>query len=201
MDDRPAPPTFETPRLLLRTLQPDDQEFLADLDCDPDVMEFVHSGPLPRNEALKYAAAEIELARYRWHLGKFIVELREGGARIGWVELSIFDGVFDPDEKWMGDDVNLGFEFSKDHWGRGFASEAARAVLAHAFDTIHLDRVVAYTHKDNVRSARLLERLGFQQRRMRRRKDMDGQECRLFSLAAPDWERESITRARRSAAM
>jgi RimJ/RimL family protein N-acetyltransferase len=184
---RPPHPTFETCRLRLRTLRADDQDFLADLECDPDVMEFVHSGPLPRNRALKYAEAEIETARYRRRLHKFIVELREDGTRIGWVELSKFEGVFDPDEKWMGDDINLGFEFGKAYWGQGFASEGARAVLAHAFDKLHLGRVVAYTHKDNVRSARLLERLGFQQRASRRRKDMDGQECRLFALTAEAW--------------
>ena len=191
MDDRPTPPIFETSRLRLRTLQPDDLEFLVELECDPEVMEFVDSGTLMRNEALKYAEAEIGISRHRRRLHKWIVGLRKDGTRIGWVELSKFEGVFDSDEEWVGDDVNLSFEFAKNYWNQGFAFESARAVLAYAFGSVHLDRVVAYTHKDNVRSARLLDKLGFQQRALMRHEVMDGKECRLFALTAADWSHES----------
>ena len=184
---RPPRPTFETRRLRLRTVQPGDEEFLAALDSDLDVMRYIHSGPFSQKAAMQWAKDQVEMARFRWHFHKWIVELREDHTKVGWVELSKFRGVFDPDEKWMGDDINLGYQFDKAYWAQGFASEAARAVLAHAFDELQLDRVVAYTHKDNVRSARLLERLGFQQRALRRRKDMDGQECRLFALTAEAW--------------
>jgi RimJ/RimL family protein N-acetyltransferase len=189
--DRAAALTFQTARLLIRTLRPADQEFLADLDCDPEIMEFVHSGPLPRNEALKYAEAEIGLSQYRRHLGRWIVELREEGTKLGWIELSKFEGEFDEDAEWRGDDINLGFQFGKAYWGQGFASEAAHAVLTHAFGTLHLERVVAYAHEDNFRSARLLERLGFKQHYLRRREDVDRKQCRLFALAAPDWNHGS----------
>jgi RimJ/RimL family protein N-acetyltransferase len=189
--EKPVPLTFQTARLFIRTLRPDDQEFLADLDCDPEIMQFIHSGPLQRNEALKYAEAEIGLSQYRRHLGRWIVELREAGTKLGWIELSKFEGEFDEGEEWRGDDINLGFEFAKAHWGQGFAHEAARAVLTHAFGTLHLGRVVAYAHEDNFRSARLLQRLGFKQHYLRRREDTDGKQCRLFALAAADWKQES----------
>ena len=185
--DRPALPSFDTARLRLRNLKPDDREFLVELDCSPEVMEFIHSGPLRRDEAVKYAEAEIELARYRWHLGRWIVELRKSKTKLGWVELSKFRGVFDENQEWKGDDINLGFQFSKAHWGQGFARESARAALAHAFGTLELSRVVAYAHKENARSARLLERLGFKQHGLRKREDMNGVECRMFALAANDW--------------
>jgi RimJ/RimL family protein N-acetyltransferase len=154
-------------------------------------MEFVHSGPLPRNEALKYAEAEIELARYRRHLGRWIVEFRADGTKLGWVELSKFEGQFDPDEEWRGDDINVSFQFGKPHWAQGFASEAGGAALRHAFGTLRLDRVVAYAHQDNVRSARLLKKLGFQQRALMRHEVMGGKECLLFALNAADWNHES----------
>lgn len=188
--DRLSPPTFYTTRLHLRTLQPDDKAFLVELDCSADVMKFIHSGPLRPEEAVKYAEAEIELSQYRWHLGRWIVELRESGTRLGWVELSKFRGVFDLEEEWHGDDINLGFEFGKAYWGQGYASESARAVLAHAFGTLKLRRVVAYAHKDNDRSTRLLERLGFRQYGLTRREDMEGAECRLFALSATEWGQE-----------
>ncbi len=143
-------------------------------------------GPLARNKAPKYAEAEIELAAYRRHFHRWMVALREAkGETLGWVELAKFRGVFDPDEEYMGDDINLGFQFAKAYWGHGYAAEAARAVLAYAFGTLNLHRVVAYAHKDNARSVRLLEKLGFQQRALRPREDMDGRECRCLR----SWQR------------
>jgi ribosomal-protein-alanine N-acetyltransferase len=57
--------------------------------------------------------------------------------------------------------AELGFDLARVHWGRGYASEAARAVLSYGFTTMQLHRIEAYTMVENLRSARLLERLGF----------------------------------------
>jgi RimJ/RimL family protein N-acetyltransferase len=186
-DLRPVPPTLVTPRLRLRTLQPGDEEFLAALDASADVMQYIHGGPLSPKAAMTYAKTQIELADLRWHLHKWIVELRENNGKIGWVELSKFRGVFDPNEKSRSDDVNLGYEFDKAHWGQGFASEAARAVLDHAFAELELERVVAFARKDNVRSTRVLEKLGFRQGPARRYRDEGGHVCQLFALSSDAW--------------
>ncbi len=164
-----------------------DKDFLAALDADPDVMRYIHGGPLSHKAAMKWAETQIEMARFRWHLHKWIVELREDHTRVGWVELSKFRGVFDRDEKWTGDDVNLGYQFDKAYWNQGFASEALRPVLAYAFSKLELQRVVAFAREDNGRSLRLLEKLGFRRRALSLHKDESGQECPLFALAALDW--------------
>ena len=91
---RPPRPTFETRRLRLRMLQPGDEEFLAALDSDPDVMRYIHRGPLSRSAAMKWAKAQVEAAPHHWHLHKWIVELREDQTKVGWVELSKFQGSF-----------------------------------------------------------------------------------------------------------
>lgn len=117
----PVPPTFVTPRLRLRTPQTGDENFLAELDADPDVMQYIHRGPLSPKAAMKWAKNQIEMAKSRWHLHKWIVEVPEDHTKVGWVELSKFRGVFDPNEKQISDDVNLGYEFGKDYWGQGFA--------------------------------------------------------------------------------
>ena len=59
------------------------------------------------------------------------------------------------------EDIEVSYLFLPEHWGRGYASAAVRQVLAHAFGTIGLCRVVAETQSANAASVRLLERLGF----------------------------------------
>jgi RimJ/RimL family protein N-acetyltransferase len=184
MSKRPRTLMFETPRLRLRTLQPGDEEFLASLDSNPEVMQYIHSGPLSERAALEWAKAQIAMAPHRWHLHKWIVELRDQPVKAGWIELSKFHGVFDPNEDRLSDDVSLAYELCPFYWNRGFATEAARPILAYAFETLELDRLVAFTHLGNVRSARVLEKLGFRQHAGRHYKDEVGNECRLYARLA-----------------
>ena len=58
-------------------------------------------------------------------------------------------------------DRELGWTIARKFWGRGYASEAARAAIAHAFDTLGWPHLVSLIHPDNQRSARLAERLGY----------------------------------------
>jgi RimJ/RimL family protein N-acetyltransferase len=178
--------TFETPRLRLRTLQSGDEEFLASLDSDSEVMQYIHSGPLSENTAMKWAKAQIEMAPDRLHLHKWIIELRDHLTRIGWIEICKFRGVFDPNESGISDDISLGYQLARAYWSRGFAAEAAGPILAYAFDRLKLDRLVAFVHNDNIRSARLLENLGFHRYPARHHKDEGGNECNLYGLVAKD---------------
>jgi ribosomal-protein-alanine N-acetyltransferase len=187
MPDNFRHPIFETNRLRLRTLEPGDEEFLAALDSDPAVMQYIHTGALLPRTALRWAQSQIEMASHRRHLHKWIVEAgdhdgNKAGVKIGWIELSKFRGIFDPDESRSSDDVSIGYQFGRAYWQQGFASEAVRPVLAYAFDTLRLDRVVAFVHTGNQRSARLLERLGFRRHATRRYMDQGGHECFLYAL-------------------
>jgi RimJ/RimL family protein N-acetyltransferase len=179
--------TFETARLQLRALQQGDEEFLAFLDSNPEVMQYIHSGPLSQHAAMKWAKLQIETAPHRWHLHKWIIELRDNPTRIGWIELSKFHAVFDPNENSLSDDVGLGYQFAPSYWSRGFATEAARPILAYALGTLQLDRVVAFTQIGNLRSARVLEKLGFRHYPGTHHKDDAGNECRLYALWANHW--------------
>jgi ribosomal-protein-alanine N-acetyltransferase len=59
-----------------------------------------------------------------------------------------------------GDDIEIAYRLPVAWWGRGYATEMARAVLAHAFDTLALERVIGLTWPENVASQRVLERIG-----------------------------------------
>ena len=179
---------FKTSRLRLRTLQPGDQEFLASLDSDPVVMQYIHSGALSPQVALDWAESQVEMAPRRWHLHKWIAELPRQQIRIGWIELAKFHGVFDPDESRMSDDVSLGYEFASAYWGHGYAAEAARPVLEYAFETLELDRVVAFVHAANTRSMRVLTKLGFVQNPNSTHRDEGRNECLLYALTKEGWQ-------------
>jgi RimJ/RimL family protein N-acetyltransferase len=83
----------------------------------------------------------------------------------------------------QGPEIELGYRLAKPYWGKGYATEAARAWVAHGFDELGLDRIVAATHPDNAASQRVLEKVGMRYERMA---DYDGERVRLYAI-----ERES----------
>ena len=94
------------------------------------------------------------LASYAEHgFGMYLVELKANGSPIGVCGLVKRETLPEPD---------IGFALLEQHWGRGYAEEAARAVLKHAFSQLRLIRLLGITTPSNQRSGRLLEKLGFQ---------------------------------------
>jgi len=146
-------PMLETARLRLRLFRDDDLDAYADLCADPLVMRFLSEGrTLDRVEAWRQMAMFLG----HWHLrgfGVWAVEERATGSLIGRI------GFFQP-EGWP--DFELVWTLARSRWGNGFATEGARAALAHAFTTLGRDRVVSFIHPDNRASIRVAERLGMQ---------------------------------------
>ena len=108
----------------------------------------------------------------RMGFGLLAVEPKDRGATMGICGLIKRDTL---------PDVDIGFAFLARFWGRGYAHEAAAAVLAQGTNVLRLTRVVALTTPGNVRSGRLLGKLGFQFERMIRLKP-DQPESRLWVL-------------------
>jgi RimJ/RimL family protein N-acetyltransferase len=143
-----------TPRLLLRTWRRDDLPAFAALNVDPEVVEFLGGAPLPSAESDGIA----EYAEELWAaegLGLLAVERRADGAFLGFTGLHrLWD--------WYPDDIEIAWRFAREHWGHGFATEAAEAWLAHGFATRGLDRVISVTDREpaNARSLAVMRRLG-----------------------------------------
>jgi [ribosomal protein S5]-alanine N-acetyltransferase len=174
-------PEFETPRLRLRGLRDGDQQFLATLDSDPEVMKYIHTGPLSKEMAIRFAESQIQMTAFRRHAGKWIAELHDG-TPVGWVELGKLSG---PDR----DDLQVGYEFAPPHWGHGYATEAVRRILDYAFGMLELDRVAAIARAENPASVRVLEKLGF--RKVGRRKDDGLIWCNEYRLQKSEWKQPS----------
>ena len=143
-----------TERLVLRTWRQDDLPAFAALNQDPAVMEFLGAQPLPREESDAIAAYANELWAAR-RLGLLAMERRDDGAFLGMCGLHVLN-------EWYPDDVELAFRLAGQHWGHGYASEAAAAWLTYGFDVLGLDRVISVTDRDppNARSIAVARRLG-----------------------------------------
>lgn len=143
--------TLETERLVLRMFRESDTDAYAEMVADPEVMRFLGGGqPVPRAEAWRNMAMILGHWRLRGY-GMWAVEEKEGGEMVGRV------GCWRP-EGWPG--LEVGWTLRRRFWGRGYATEAARASLAYAFDVLGQTRVISLIAPANVNSVRVAERLG-----------------------------------------
>lgn len=144
-------PTFRTPRLLLRPRTLADLEACLAMDRDPEVTRFV-AGPWNEPQAHRaFVEARIRYV-YPAGLGYWTVLAPDGFA--GWILLTPLD--------LRGPEIEIGWRFVRACWGRGYATEAARPVLAHALDTLSLPAVVADIDPANTASLRVARKLGLQ---------------------------------------
>ena len=141
---------LETERLVLRMWRESDAGPYAEMCADAEVMRYVGGKPLTGPEAWRNLALVIGHWRLRGY-GMWAVEEREGGELVGRV------GCWRP-EGWPGFEV--GWVLRRNFWGRGFATEAARASLVYAFDVLGQTHVISLIEPDNRASIRVAERLG-----------------------------------------
>jgi RimJ/RimL family protein N-acetyltransferase len=142
---------LETERLSLRRFRGSDLDAYAAMSADPDVMRFIGAGvTLNRTDSWRSIAAMLG----HWQIlgyGMWALELKQTGELVGRA------GFLDP-PGWPG--FELGWLLAKDHWGKGYAIEAARVALAYAFEELRRDRVISLIRHGNVRSVRVAEALG-----------------------------------------
>jgi RimJ/RimL family protein N-acetyltransferase len=144
---------IETARLILRPWRASDLPLFAEQNADPVVMRYL-VGPLTRAASDAYAArAEQHLAETGFC--KWAVEAPGVAPFIGAVGLSrvTFAASFTPA-------VEVAWRLHRRYWGRGYATEAARAAIADGFTRVGLTEIVALTTLDNMASQRVMQRLG-----------------------------------------
>jgi RimJ/RimL family protein N-acetyltransferase len=141
--------TLTTERLVLRRWRESDREAFHALNVDPKVMETI--GPVMNRMESDAFMNRIEQRFDEHGFGLWCVE-RDGEA-IG------FTGFMAP---WFREGVEIGWRIRADHWGRGYATEAARRCLAHGFDDLQFPEVISFTAAINVRSRRVMEKLGLE---------------------------------------
>jgi RimJ/RimL family protein N-acetyltransferase len=168
-----------TPRLLLRTFRLDDLPHYAALNADPEVVRYLGGEPLTREHS-DDIAAWAQRHHEKDGFGLLAVERRADGAFLGMC------GLHRPQS--YPDDVEIGWRLAREHWGHGYATEAATAWLARAFDTLGLPRVISMTVPQNERSLAVMAGLGMTFDHEAEIED-DGltYQCVVYSLTAERW--------------
>jgi RimJ/RimL family protein N-acetyltransferase len=147
-------PQLQTERLLLRRWRPTDLEPFAAMNADAALMEHF---PAPLSAEQSDALVQrIERCFEERGYGLWAVEVLDEGAFAGFVGLEPVVDELLP----FAPAVELGWRLAQPFWGRGIASEAASAAVALAFEELALTDLVSYTAAINVRSRRVMERLG-----------------------------------------
>ncbi|AOP48158.1 GNAT family N-acetyltransferase [Streptomyces lydicus] len=141
-----------TDRLTLRRWQDSDREPWAAMNADPEVRE--HLGELLTREQSDASVAQFRAEFDQRGYGWWAVEVQATGEFIG------FAGLDEVEDDMPFTGVEIGWRLARSAWGQGYATEAARTVLAHGFDTLELPEILAVTTATNLRSQAVMRRLG-----------------------------------------
>jgi RimJ/RimL family protein N-acetyltransferase len=147
------PIALTTERLLLRRWRDSDRLSFQAINADPRVMEFMPGVLTP--ELTDAVIARIERHFEKHGFGLYAAELADEKTFIGFIGLSVpsFDAPFMPA-------VEVGWRLGFNYWGRGLATEGARAVTRYAFGELGHTSLVSFTVPANLRSRRVMEKLG-----------------------------------------
>jgi ribosomal-protein-alanine N-acetyltransferase len=144
-------PSIATARLLLRAFTDEDDAPLHRVMADRDVMRYFPRPDPPTREQIQRLIAA-QLKHWEEHgFGWWAVQLASTAELIGWSGLQFLSET---------DETEVAYLLGRRYWGRGLATEAARAGLSFAFETLGLERIVAIVHPENVASRRVIEKLG-----------------------------------------
>jgi ribosomal-protein-alanine N-acetyltransferase len=176
-------PMLHTARLRLRPFTSADADALFALHSNARVLRYWDSPPwTERARAERFIATCRQLAE-EGSGARLALERSSDGAFLGWCGLTRFN----PDYR----SASLGYCLTEAAWGLGYATEAARALLEWAFDTLDLNRVQAEADTRNAASARVLEKLGFlREGTLREDCVVDGEvsDSWVYGLIKRDWQ-------------
>jgi ribosomal-protein-alanine N-acetyltransferase len=141
---------IRTERLLLRALEPGDADALHRLYGDPEAMRYVGSGGARTREQTEAGLARLINHQEQHGFGMWMVENDDGP--IGVAGLMLVEG--------SGPDVEVVYELERAAWGRGYATEAARACLEVGFRQLGVRRIVALAYPQNAASINVMRKLG-----------------------------------------
>jgi ribosomal-protein-alanine N-acetyltransferase len=163
---------LETDRLMLRKLSVEDAPFILELVNEPAFLRFIgDKGVRTLDDARNYILEGPVDSYDRLGFGLYLVELKENAIAIGMCGLIKRETL---------EDVDIGYAFLPEFWGKGYAYEAAAAVMAFGESAFGLQRIVAVVSSENYSSIKVLEKIGLRFERMIRLFEGD-EEIKLFT--------------------
>lgn len=164
--------TLETERLILRPFEKDDVAFLDYLHSDAEVTRYTSGRTRSHAENIAYIITMLEL--YTRDIGHLLVVRKSDNVPVGRCGLFTFYGVNDGEQDWyyfngpksvrkkgeIFELIELGYTFAREHWGQGYATEAATAVRDYAFEQLGYERLSSLVIKENTPSIRVAQKMG-----------------------------------------
>ncbi len=137
--------------LTLRPHRFSDSAFMKLLNSDPEVLKFTPDSPLEDDETIKEIITGLRLQFAERRMGRFIVELPNSKQAIGWCGLKYLEET---------NEVDLGFRFLRDFWGKGYATDSSLRCLKYGFEELNLKRITAKVLPQNIASISVLKKMG-----------------------------------------
>lgn len=147
----------ETERLILREIVPSDQQGIFELDSDPEVHKFLGNKTIKTIEEAKQIIEFIRIQYVENGIGRWAVIEKETEAFIGWAGLKLITDTINNHTHYY----DLGYRLIRKYWGKGFASESAKASLQYGFENLKLNSIYGMANVNNISSTKVLEKLGF----------------------------------------
>ena len=145
---------IETERLLIRPFKMEDIEPSYIMNLDAEVSRYTGDGGIVSKEEIERRIVENVFGDYEKHgFGRLAVELKGENKFIGFTGLKYLEDM---------DEVDLGYRFMKEYWGKGIATESAKACVNLGFNKLGLKRLIAMVLPENIGSIRVLEKLNFE---------------------------------------
>ncbi len=142
---------IETERLLLRKFTVEDAPLIYELNLDPDVIRYTYD-PVKDIEHATQVLEQVILPQYAlYNHGRWAVHLKPQLEFIGWCGLKCIP---------QRDEIDLGYRFKKQYWGKGYATEAAYACIQYGFKKLDLKRIIGRAIPENTASLHVLEKCG-----------------------------------------
>ncbi|MGN7471248.1 GNAT family N-acetyltransferase [Brevibacillus sp. SAFN-007a] len=179
--------SLSTERLLLRPMQPADAPALFTFWSDPNVSKHMNIEAMTRTKQAEDMISLINDLCAKDQACRWSIVLKDSGETIGSCGFNSFD--FDHGR------TEIGYELGYPYWGKGYATEAVRAVIGYGFFQLGLNRVEAKVEPENSGSIRVLRKLGFaEEGLLRQYEKSNGQfvDLLIFSLLRDEWTDPSV---------
>jgi RimJ/RimL family protein N-acetyltransferase len=148
----------ETERLLLRELHPTDDKGMFELDSDPEVHQYLGRRPIKTIEESRNLIAFVREQYNKNGIGRWAVVEKETQQFAGWAGLKLITEPINHHTHYY----DLGYRFIRRYWGKGFATEAAKASLVYGFGKMQLNEIYGMAHIHNMASQQVLTKVGLQ---------------------------------------
>lgn len=148
----------ETERLILREIVESDEDDLFRLDSNPEVHRYLGNNPVKERSQIQEVIKFIRQQYVDFAIGRWAVIEKESGNFIGWCGIKYIP------EHTNGhiDFHDIGYRLIQEYWGKGYATESAKAALSYAFTKMNLKDIYGMTHVENQGSINVLTKLGLQ---------------------------------------